>query len=95
METSTKALHHGKKKHSRQRQHHYPNPVMAHRAPPDPTVLISKLDRYPDDAWGGNSVLNRDPRRAEDPNRECSSARQPKVEGVVRLPGVGRGLVPL
>ena len=25
---------------------------MAHRAPPDPTVLNSKLDRYPDEAWG-------------------------------------------
>ena len=45
---------------------------MVHRAPADPTVLNSNLDRYPDKGWGGNSFLNRDSRRAQDPNRECS-----------------------
>ena len=42
-----------------------PSPAIAHRAPPDPTVLNSKLDQYPDGV--GNSALNRGPRQAEDP----------------------------
>ena len=28
--------------------------------PPDPSVLCSKLDQYPDEAWGWNSVFSRD-----------------------------------
>ena len=36
---------------------------------PDPTVLTSKLDQYPDEAWGWDSVLIRDPHQGEDPNQ--------------------------
>ena len=45
--------------------------------PPDPSVLCSKLDQYPDEAWGWDSVLNRDPHPGEDPNQECSFGEPP------------------
>ena len=45
--------------------------------PPDPSVLCSKLDQYPDEAWGWDSVFSRDPHPGEDPNRECSVGERP------------------
>ena len=44
---------------------------------PYSTVLNSKLDQHPDEAWGGNSVFNRDPHRGEDPNPWCTSVPPP------------------
>ena len=50
--------------------------------PPDPSVLCSKLDQYPDEAWGWDSVLNRDPHPGEDPNQECSFGEPPQAWAV-------------
>ena len=52
IEASTQSTTSRQEKQSRQRQTLSHNPAMAHGAPPDPTVLDSKLDRYPDEAWG-------------------------------------------
>ena len=44
-------------------------------------MLNSKLDQYPDEAWGWDSVLIRDPHQGEDPSQLSSSVPQPSGIG--------------
>ena len=69
---------------------------LEHRVPPppDPNVLYSKLDQQPDEAWGWDSMLIRDPRQGGDPSRARLAGSQWEGGGMGR-PSIRheRGLV--